>query len=295
MATATVHTSAKYKKKILWFWQSNSTNIHDEKEKQQQWKRYSDFENDHIEEAYQRKEKKVPLNDYVINFEYRMQQHKNGNQMAIKREEIDFSQCVREERFLYPVRATSAKSFEKEYDKSDFISQWRRKEHKKTEFDNEHGPNNENRATAELAAQEEGRLINKEFDAQRMAEQLRSCKHDKEIGQCVARLYSASSFLSELVNSTLRNDDMSKLDTLGPFCWLLDHRLGWNEGGWDCHVYRGMTLTDEMIEEYKQAIGQNIIWPAFTSTTLNRQVAEFYCANTLFIIDIQAGQFWRRK
>jgi len=135
--------------------------------------------------------------------------------------------------------------------------------------------------------------VNQEFDAQRIAEQLRSCTTSQETEECAAQLYSAESFLYKLVNSTLRSEDLTKLDTLGPFCWLLH---GYVYSGDDCltkAVYRGTILSDEMIEEYKQAQGSCIRWLAFTSTTTDRRVAEAFSGNTLFIIVFNEERGWR--
>ncbi|CAF3888705.1 unnamed protein product, partial [Rotaria sp. Silwood1] len=156
-------------KKIVWFWQSNP-NSWDENE-QKEWKRYSDFENDHIEEAFQRKQKNVELNNYVVDFEWNIQFNKNNTarQRPIERREIDLSQYVREERFSYPVRATN--SFDGGWNKNnDFQFRWGKQ--------NEQIIANENYAViAELAAKgilKEGELQNKEWDAQQMANQLRA-------------------------------------------------------------------------------------------------------------------------
>jgi len=51
-------------------------------------------------------------------------------------------------------------------------------------------------------------------------------------------------------------------------------------------VYRGTRLSEEMIEEYRAAVGKRIVWPAFTSTTKVRQVAERFTGNALFIIEV---------
>lgn len=108
---------------------------------------------------------------------------------------------------------------------------------------------------------------------------------------CAARLYTAESFLYKLVNSSLRNNDMTKIDTLGPFCYLLYHRLRLDRVRGDQILYRGMDLTDEMVNEYKQATGQEITWSAFTSTSKDRRVAEAYTTNTLCIISSKDS--WR--
>ena len=130
-----------------------------------------------------------------------------------------------------------------------------------------------------------------------MAEQLRSCntsargwEREKELCACAARLYSAESFLYKLLNSTLRNRDDSKVDTLGPFCFLLWRHVRSNRADdKDQVVYRGMQLTDEMLDEYKATIGRIIFWRAFSSTTKNRKVAEQF-GNTLFIIAVKYNE-----
>ena len=118
-----------------------------------------------------------------------------------------------------------------------------------------------------------------------MADQLRTAKNIKEIQACAARRYSAESFLYKLVNATLRNKDMSKADTLGPFCSLLRVHVSENDDIPDQLLYRGMALIKEMIEEYKQCVGAEIVWPAFTSTTKDRRVAEKF-GNTLFNFEV---------
>lgn len=101
---------------------------------------------------------------------------------------------------------------------------------------------------------------------------------------CAARLYTAESFLYRLVNTALMNNDMSKIDTLGPFCYLLYFRLRLDRKREDQTLYRGATLSMTMIDEYKQAVGKTIIWLGFTSTSKDRRVAEMYAGNALFII-----------
>lgn len=127
-----------------------------------------------------------------------------------------------------------------------------------------------------------------------MSEQMRSCKDQEEILKCAIHLYTRDSFLYKLVNSTLRNDDLTKIDTLGPFCYLLREHLFYADKSKEkLTVYRGTNLTDEMVEEYRRAIGKWIQWPAFTSTTKSQQVAEMYEGNALFIMKI-VGSYYTR-
>jgi hypothetical protein len=98
-------TTVANSKRIVWFWQKNPDLWNEDEQKE--WKRYSDFENEFIEEAYQRRENEVRLNDYVISFEHNMQfnKHDRNRQRTVTRKEIDVSNYVREERFCYPERA----------------------------------------------------------------------------------------------------------------------------------------------------------------------------------------------
>lgn len=116
-----------------------------------------------------------------------------------------------------------------------------------------------------------------------MANQLKSARNDKEILEYAARLYTAESFLYKLINSTLRNKDMSKLHNLGPFCYLLSHYLEQNEDRLNKIVYRSANLTDDMIKEYKQAVGKHIVWHSFISTSEDIRVVEQFVGHELFV------------
>lgn len=112
----------KKSKSIVWFWQSDPSPRDTKTVKE--WKRYSDFENEHIEEAFQRKEEMVSLNDYCIDFRQQLQIKDDDPQIqrVVKREIINVCDNVREERHLHTERAT--KSFTKQSFKVDFVRQW---------------------------------------------------------------------------------------------------------------------------------------------------------------------------
>ena len=104
-------------KKIIWFWQSDPKEV--------VWKRYSDFECDHIEEAFQRKDAEVHLNDYLIDFKRKLQIKIDDPQQhtSVKREAIEMNNNVREERYLHTERAT--KSFGRESFRPEFVKEWK--------------------------------------------------------------------------------------------------------------------------------------------------------------------------
>jgi hypothetical protein len=81
---------------------------------------------------------------------------------------------------------------------------------------------------------------------------------------------------------------VDKIDTLAPFCWLLACNLPQTAPKTSQLVYRGATLSEAMIQGYKQAIRTTIQWFAFTSTSKDRRVAENF-GNTLFIITLPKG------
>ncbi|CAF1494378.1 unnamed protein product [Adineta steineri] len=207
-------------------------------------------------------------------------------QRKVKREVINISQDLREQRFGYEVKSTKGKSFcsDERYG-SEFIYEWIQRN--KHVFENDL-PNYS--AIVELAAKgiiEEGKLLNEESDAQLMADQLQTMKNkdSKEIGNCCIRLYSMESFLYKSINTAMRNDDISKVDTLGGYCYLLTMKLDSTDEREDLIVYRGCTLSNEMIEDYKKAVGTIINWLSFTSTSKSREQAEKF-GNTLFIIHL---------
>lgn len=120
---------------------------------------------------------------------------------------------------------------------------------------------------------------------------MRCADNRLKLSQCAVTLYTKETFLYRVLNTALRSDDMSKVKTLGPMCYLINAYVSQCQTlTEDKLVYRGMTLTDEMIKEYSEAVGEEIDWPAFASTTKNREVAELL-GNTLCIIKLCRGLF----
>lgn len=78
------------KKRTIWFWKSG-----------EEWKRFSDFENDYIEEAYQQGKIEIQLKHYVIDVKNNVQINKldQAEQRQIKREDVYLANYVREEKF----------------------------------------------------------------------------------------------------------------------------------------------------------------------------------------------------
>ncbi|CAF3613790.1 unnamed protein product [Rotaria sp. Silwood1] len=130
-------------------------------------------------------------------------------------------------------------------------------------------------------------------------------KKMKMLQDCCAKLYTKQCFLFRIVNTALRDDDRTKLETLGPYCYLVYNYIGRdiNENlsirrcisqiihrsiSQSIIVYRGDNIYHEKIEEYKQAIGKKkyFKWLPFVSTSLKRYVAETFGLNVLYIIEL---------
>ncbi|CAM4805392.1 unnamed protein product [Rotaria magnacalcarata] len=243
---------------------------------------------------FQQKDSAIKANIKLVanelqTFSYEIEVVKNENiqfdkqyrykQRPVKRQIIDISNYVRQERFCFPEEPL--KSFANHGKEADLYTSWFIKYYEiaDTGYKNLY-------PIAELAAQGiliEGKLLNQEFDAHQTGDELKCCKSDEEIKRCAARLYSVESFLYKLLNQTLINEGMSKIETLGPLCHLLNANMYCDVSDKEQIVYRGANLTDGILEEYKNAIHTTIQWLSFTSTSKVRQVSENF-GNTLFII-----------
>ncbi len=79
----------------------------------------------------------------------------------------------------------------------------------------------------------------------------------------------------------------SKIPTFGPFAFLLNAMTEEYGSEKKTTVYRGATLTDELIQQYQNSDKTNyLVFPAFTSTSRNPEVSEMFGGNTIFMIDI---------
>ena len=131
-------------------------------------------------------------------------------------------------------------------------------------------------------------------------------KRVANLRKCCVKLYTKDCFLFSLVNATLRDDDRTKLDTLGPYCYLVYNDIGDRSGDHSSVrfrlrqlflprqapprlVYRGDFITKQKLDEYHQAVGQRhkyFRWLPFVSTSHKRSVAEFFAQNVLYIIEL---------
>ncbi|CAF0772413.1 unnamed protein product [Didymodactylos carnosus] len=264
-----------------WYWKSSfdpsSTN---EKE---EWTKYSDIESAIIEEAFNgnNKTKLIELDNYSINLNDSIQisQSDPNNQQQIKRVLISRheNQGLREERFFLPPVLSKTFNTDWSRDAYTFLSQW--KKHKKL-------------SDTEIVKQAadgiiiEGKKLGHECESQYIARQLIAVenKGQQEIYKCCIQLYTMECFLYKLINKAIGEDDTSKANTLGPFCYILFRSWLKADTKHSPELYRGANIDQNMLESYKEATGRERYWNGFTSTTRNRQKAQNF-GNTLFIIN----------
>ena len=143
----------------------------------------------------------------------------------------------------------------------------------------------------------EGQLRGADAVAKGLADELVQCGDDRlKLMKCAVTVYSKETFLYKVFNAALRTNDLSKVTTLGPLCFLINAYVsGRTTLTAERTLYRSMNLTTKMIDEYKEAIGEEIAWPAFTSTTQSLAVAEMLDGNTVCIIKLWAGLFVHGK
>ena len=125
--------------------------------------------------------------------------------------------------------------------------------------------------------------------AAEMAGELRqsSGRLRREVSELCMRFHTRACFLYFALNRALRECDLTKLETLGPFAYLLHNHA--RTGKEYCGiVYRGSDLAATHIEQYKKALGTWKSWPSYTSTSRDRRVAELF-GNMLFVITITGG------
>lgn len=302
MATAAV----LLKMKIIWSWQLNPYQCDTKEEKL--WNRYSDFEIEEIEKGFQQEMDTVELQDRIVDLNYMIQINKSDNQTTpVKREEIDVKKYFREQRFCHaeqPIKSLAIGGWNPE-----FIIKWENTFELPTgrKFDDpeivqkmveQAAKGNHNSFLCYLfqihfnfvnsGILAEAKLQGKEFDGQKIYDKLMSVKNKgiQEVQRCCVFLYTVESFLYHLVNFTLRTNDNRKIDTLGAYCHLLWYYLYTGDEKKRI-LYRGSTLSNEAIDEYKQAVGTQSTFKslAFTSASKCPEVAEMYTGNTLFIIE----------
>jgi len=292
-----------FQRRAYWMWKSTNPSS--------TWIHFSDIENEMIEDAFAAGQSQIILNnDHIIDLKNLLQtSRKNSNKQthAIKREaDVESQEHIREERFHLPesklkVATMSEDNFETN---PPMIINWT--ERHKVRYEIYDFVNNDDlhlkeglgffNKIIELAAKgiiQHGEGLGKKEEAEWIANQLLQALSNYEktqkmsiIEDCCISLYTRESFLYKSINKMLREEDSSQVDALGPFCYLLNGFVDAHTymiGGWPGASFRGVSLTPEMLEEYKNANEKKLVftWPGLTSTSRSREKAEAF-GNTLF-------------
>jgi hypothetical protein len=252
-----------------------------------EWTKYRDLEIDLIEEAYQNNKPYVLLDRYRIDFNHFIQINLDDDtkQRPIKREtSSNRIECLRENRFGSKLPITSSSLYGRSDAWCPFLTTWFDTPSGKRTF--VHFPDCIEACAQGLIREAALHDSHSNAEAAYMAEKLRQCvgKSRVEISKQCIHFYTKDSFLYYVLNQALREQDYTKLETLGPLCYLMRNysRVSKDYIG---TVYRGIELNYAEIETYKRHKGEWKTWPAYTSTSKDRQMAEMF-GNTLFIIEI---------
>ncbi|CAM4807837.1 unnamed protein product [Rotaria magnacalcarata] len=281
-------TAKDFVSSVTWLWKTNKNDPWYFPEKEEietdKWTSYSNIETVKIEEKYQEKATEVILNDYRIDFKHFVHiSNWNGKrERLVKRVTCDIgprknqTESQRNE-WLLPTPLPLTKSF----------GQWGKNGLRCFLLDVESCFNLRSsslqhesirRQMVEKAA--EGLITEGDEKSKEMAQELINIKNGtlEEVAKKCAFLYTKESFLYRKLN---------ELSTFGSFALFLSALP--EHGSKDkMTVYRSANLTEDMIDQYREAEGSadHMTFPAFTSTTRNSVVAEIYDGNVLFKIDI---------
>ncbi|CAF4133807.1 unnamed protein product [Rotaria sp. Silwood2] len=304
-----------------WYWNS-SANPWSSDTHSRDWSKYSDVENEIIEEGFTAKNEEVEVDgNYIISLKLLIQYNKldTNKQRPIKRVIMDPNrrfEHLREERFSLPIASTAtmlisttgdddnAITLKVTRDGPNFPDTYR---HHIRNYDYSCSKNVADIVEeAALGILKEGNDIGKTCEAQWLAKELRNVKHfgdniklesgsrypdyekiPDEIGRKCVFLYTKECFWYKLINSTLRSIMYTvtpeRLKTLGPFSFLLTNYLKEKTTTDIKTVYRGLILTNEQLQEYID--NRLLCFTAFTSTSVNRKKAAQF-GNTLLIINL---------
>ncbi|CAF1104370.1 unnamed protein product [Didymodactylos carnosus] len=315
-----------------WYWNSSadpwSSSTGGSKQPDDAWKKYTDVENEIIEDAYNLKKVDVELDgNYIINFKHQVQYNKSDKtrQRQIKRAELvtDRSNVhLREERFSLPI--TVANTTNNSTEASTTTADSETEEERLLQYLRRHGDLSKNYRQLELRCKgktyadvvgdaasgilAEGIKLGKVKEAQWLAKQLLDVKQFGEdklldlyddvdipqpIGETCVYLYTKESFWYKHLNSVLRNYPTMTLEqvkTLGPFCFILFNYIHHKSSVGEFTVYRGLTVTDEERQQFLKT-GANIIFTSFTSTSRSRKLAERF-GNTLLIFNLDVKNIY---
>ena len=282
--------------KLVWYYDSNDGPDAEGSKKPltlPQWTEYLDIDADIIEDAYQAGRESVDLNRYRIDLKSLEQVRidDNSKRRAVKRATVSgLRHRIPSTRFTGPevVQTVRGPTTFNGFDTwCPFLQAWLKTPLGKRVLKNL-------QACIEPCAQgiiqEAARdPVSRHIHAAFITKKLRQCSGEsrREVSELCVTFYTRDCFLYSVLNRALRECDLTKLETLGPYAYLLHNHA--RTGKEYCGiVYRGTQLAPAHVEEYRKALGTWKSWPAYTSASRYRLIAEAF-GNTLFIITLTGG------
>ena len=295
--------------KIFWEWKSNpdpwST------KEAPKWTPYDHLENDLIEQAFQNNQETIEIGDYIICIKDRIQKKRDdgSKKRPIRREIIEdpseAQEKVRKERFF---GGEKPKTFNMTFGTlEDFLQflQGRGSDIKQfsTVFNEIKISQDISRLNQEIVPllkecieRESQKPKSLEISAKSQKgfshisnlfdEKLQSLEH---LYIKVLKAYTYDSFLFKNLNSYLRNEDWTQLNSLLPYIFCLceafrcsefqKQTFDISENQGNIIVFRGAAFDLDSLNQYNKQTAENFSWYAVTSTTKNKRIAESFMKN----------------
>ncbi len=237
-----------------------------------QWETYSKADQRFLEHAYQRGQSLIELHENFISFNEGLQVSNNYEAYIVKRVILKLKSRRRKYRSLAFSRGESVQPIP-------IIDQCL--------------SSSVNTSISALieGIQREGLLQKKQSEAKEAIEILKKIpENDTDlIGLRCVYLYTRNSFIHQMLNKFLRDQDFNKISTLGPLCKLIysqfsKYRLKPNEAE-SLIVYRGATFNSAELRAFKRGTGKtSFYWLEFVSTSKSLKVAKLFVGNVLLVI-----------
>lgn len=312
---------------FIWVRQMKTDLLNEDEAQQIEWTPYSDVTSSIIENAYQCDDDEIVIDQiYRIDLKHfvEISIYDSNEQRLISRQHRCCPSILndpnterdngRGKRLSFPLNSATncSTSEDTNYHGSSFITDWLLKFTKgklNVTFDSifpvlVQGLKHEGQSAV---AQEIEYIINELNNIEIRTRRKKEEKKMDELKVCCVKLYTQECYIFRVVNTALRDNDRSKLDTLGPYCYLVYNYIGRDANNGSIYhrfqqalgliksqpmfVYRGDYISSELLEKYRHASSENNIkyfkWLPFVSTSLNRKIAEKFAYNVVYIIELQ--------
>lgn len=285
----------------IWFWQSNN-NPWNKKEKEE-WTQYSELENYMIESAFTQKSNYADLENSIISLKHFVQISKElvVKQIPIKRVyKAKETKKATKEIFFLPTKKPKP---DQVYETIPFIYEWCQKNHVLFELKEDglidpktlNEDSNTFFTTLMQGVLFELVIMGSEKLAMKSNEKLKEILDTDPktiIKPLILNWLSLPKFYN-LLNDTVFRHDSQKLDTLGPYAYII-HLFIMNGSQKTSNffygdtIYKGLTLNDEQIDFFREVYARNeyFSWCSFFLYEKDVTIAKKK-GNSLLVIDLE--------